>query len=136
MAKRRVLKKGGVLVPFDDESKKAMDRLPSNSILFLDITNPRNGKFLNKYFAMLNIIKENYSENHDVSFFNLYVKDRLNMWETVLIGDVICKNYESISFGKMDEDTFADFYSKAVQVCLDLVPISEPELADRIARFG
>lgn len=133
---RRVKKIGEGIFPFDDEAKKAFDRLPSNTLLYLGIKSPRNGRFHSKYFAMLNVIRDNYHEDVDIEHLNIHVKNKLFMWEAVVVGGVCYKIYDSISFAKMDEDAFGEFYTKAVQACLEIVPIDNKKLADQVANFG
>lgn len=85
---------------------------------------------------MLNVIKDNYPLELTVEDIDLYVRDKLGLYRIVAVGDVVHKQYESISFAKMDEDRFEDFYSRAVQACMSLVPINQEDLAIEIARFG
>jgi len=133
--KRRLKKINGVLVGFDDESVEALKRLPENTLLYYDITNPRNSGFHRKLFAMMNIIKDNYHETVTVDEILIHIKDTLNMWSVVKIGETHHKRYESISFDKMSEDEFGQFFSRAVNVCLKLVPMDREDLAEEIARF-
>jgi len=133
--KRRLKKVNGVLVGFDDEAEEALKRLPADTLLYYDITNPRNGAFHKKLFAMMNIIKNNYHEKISVDEVLIHIKNELNMWDVVKIGNTHQKRYESISFDKMDEDSFGEFYNKAVDVCLKLVPMNNEELATQIAQF-
>lgn len=133
--KRRLKKVNGVLVGFDDEAVEALKRLPSDTMLYYDITNPRNGGFHRKLFAMMNIIKNNYHEQITVDEVLIHIKSELNMWDVVKIGNTHQKRYESISFDKMDEDSFGEFYNRAVDVCLKLVPINNEELSLQIAQF-
>lgn len=134
--KRRLKKVNGTLVGFDSEAEEALKRLPVDTLLYYDITNPRNSKFHKKLFAMLSIIKDNYHEKVSVEEILVHIKDKLNMWDVAKIGDTHYKRYESISFDKMDEDSFAEFYDKAVDVCMLLVPIDMDDLAVQVAKFG
>ena len=135
--KRRLKKIGeGILVGFDDEATEALKRLPVDTLLYYDITNPRNSAFHRKMFAMLNIVKDNYHEKVSVEEVLIHVKDKLNMWDVAKIGDTHYKRYESISFDKMDDDAFAVFFNKAIDVCMLLVPINRDDLALQISKFG
>ena len=135
--KRRLKKIGnGNIVGFDDEAVEALKRLPVDTLLYYDLTVPRKHKFHAKFFAMLNIVKDNYHEKISVEEVLIHVKDKLNMWDVAKIGDTHYKRYESISFDKMDDDAFAVFFDKAVDVCMLLVPIDRDDLALQISKFG
>lgn len=134
--KRRLIKtKSGGLVGFDEEAKEALKRLPVGTFLYYDITNPRNGNFHKKFFSLLNIIKENYSEKVTVKEVLIHIKDELNMWEVVKVGKTHYKRFNSISFSSMTEDEFGEFYNRAIDVCLELVPIDMEDLAEQVAQF-
>ncbi len=134
--KRRLKKVNGVLIGFDVEAEESIRRLPADTLLYYDLTVPRNSKFHRKLFAMLNIIKDNYHDDVSIDDLLTHVKSELNMWDVVKIGNIHHKKFKSIAFDKMDDDEFADFYDKAVDVCMLLVPIDRMDLAEKISKFG
>ncbi len=133
--KIRVYSRGDTIVAFDDEASQAMKKFPVGEMLELEISRPRNGKFHKKFFAMLNIIVQNYHENITVNDVLTHVKSELNYWDAVMVGNSHHKRYKSIAFANMDEDSFSEFYNRAVDVCLKLVPIDKEDLAYQIAKF-
>jgi uncharacterized SAM-dependent methyltransferase len=133
--KIRVKKVDGVIVGFDPEAVEAMKKFPVNELLELNITRPRNSGHHRKFFAMLNIIVQNYHEQITVNDLLTHVKSELNYWDVFMVGNSHHKRYKSIAFANMDQDQFTEFYNKAVNVCLALVPMSRDDLANQIARF-
>ena len=133
--KLRFIKSDGGLRPFDEECNEAIKKWKPDDFIVIDATRPRNGKFMRKFFALLNIIVQNYDGQITVEDVLLHVKSELNFWEAILVGNSHHKRYRSISFAKMDEDMFSQFYDRAVNVCLKLVPMDREDLAIQIARF-
>jgi len=133
--KIRCVKKGGAIYGFDLEAEEAIKKFPVMELLELDIVRPRNVKFHRKFFAMLNIIVQNYHEPITVEDVLTHVKSELNYWDAIMVGNTHYKKYKSISFAKMDEDSFGEFYNRAVNVCMKLVPINKDDLATQIAMF-
>jgi len=138
--KTKLIKKNGALYPFDEESKLSIDKLPLDTFLYLETRRPRNNGHHRKYFAMLNIIKANFPDTTlcapSIDILHEGVKEKLGMWKIAFLGDMVMKIYDTISFEKMDQEEFEAFYDKAVQVCLDWVPVDDAVLAEKVANFA
>lgn len=136
--KIRVIKKGDGFIPFDDESLEVVKKWSPNDFLEVDIRRPRNGKFHRLFFAMLGKVKESYHD-HKITTDTLliHIKTELNMWDLIKVGNTYQKQYHHISYAKMDEDEFKQFYSRALDVCLELVPLDREDLAiELVSNFG
>ena len=136
--KIRVIKVGDGFVPFDDESREVVKKWSPNDFIEVEIRRPRNGKFHRLFFAMLGKVKESYHDQKITTDTLLtHIKIELNMWDVIQVGNSYQKQYHHISYAKMDEDTFAEFYSRALDVCLELVPLEREDLAQElIMNFG
>jgi len=136
MAKRRLVFRSGAFHPFDDESKKAISKYSEGSLHELDVKLPRNWMFLKKYYALLNVFKDNVDAELNTEEIDIFVRDKMGFWENILVGDTVFKKYNSISFAKMGEIEFQDFFDRSIDILLDAVPIDKPLLLDEINRFA
>lgn len=134
----RFTKQGEALIPFDDESREMIKKWKPGDFVEVDAKRPRNGKFHRLFFAMLGKVKESYhDQNITTDTLLTHIKTELNMWDVIQVGNTYQKQYHHISYAKMDEDEFAQFYSRALDVCLTLVPLDRDDLAmELVSNFG
>lgn len=124
-------------IPCDEDTVKAFNKLSINDEIFCEYKPRRNYQFHKKLFSMLNLIKNNQSTYKSVDnilteckfqagYFEIHVN---NKGEQLLIP-------KSISFATMKADEFEDFYSSAIDTCLELVPMGKEELENAILRYA
>lgn len=110
----------------------------------------RNVKFLRKYWALVDIILQNLPEpveedlikNHQ---FRIKTKDDVHFYIKIKNGFVEKKYVgkdgniawfpKSISFDKMNEVEFEEFFSKAVDTACELLTVESDELIKEIMDF-
>ncbi len=120
MTEIRVQKKHGVLVPSLPQDEEYFESIPSGEILAFDFRKPRNAKFHNKYFAMLNVVVQ-----HTETWENV---DQLR--EIVLIATGHCVTVwdpmkgrfhhvaKSINWAQLDDVKFNRIYQDSLTIIM------------------
>lgn len=122
---------GGVFKASTAQDEELLSRFKLGDIMKAKVSRTRNGKFLNKYFALLNlafdafepvveykgeVIKKNFERfRKDI----IILSGRYTL--TVDITGSPKAEAASISFSSMSEDEFAKLYSDTVDVILERV---------------
>lgn len=108
------------------------DTIKNGEVVRAEIKRPRNYEFHKKFFALLNIAYESW-EPEEIEYHGQPVGKNFDKFRddiTILAGYYnIFVNIKgepqaeakSISFGKMEEDEFAELYSKTIDVILKRV---------------
>ena len=133
--KIKLIPKWGGLEPFDDEAIAVISKWKDGDMIVAEVVRPRNGKFHKKFFAMLNIIYMNSDEFKSITDLLNYVKIETGHADIIEVHGVAFRVPKTISFAQMDEDSFSVFYNSAVQVCVNVVPMDEDLLANKVAAF-
>lgn len=132
--------KGGALHPFNEEAESFIKK-KNHKMVLAKVSEPRNLAHLRKFFAMIDVIYENQSH---------YSKDELVNLCKIRAGHVVyCKTKDgierwpsSISFAKLEQSKFNDFYDRAVDwVCAEVIPgldkgCLSDEVANKLRAFG
>lgn len=104
--------------PADDATAEAMKPYLGKTIR-MKWAAPRNVGHHNKFFALLNTVFPHQSVYPTFDTFRDAVSVALGYGDTVKLGDgrtIICA--KSISFAKMDQVAFGEFYDRAVNLIL------------------
>lgn len=117
-----------------DSDLEAKHRLRDGETVLCSITRPRNIKFHRKFFALVRLTFNNLPEHlatrfcvHNEDDMLARFKIDLGMFDIVEVGEGRALKLGSISFARMDNTQFEEFYSK----CLDLVQYVYLEGVDR-----
>ena len=123
------------MIPCDQDGHDYIKKLPVGQDVRVKITRARNIKFHRQYFALLNHAFDIF-EPEDVEIpqhlsvrgivpeknFDRFRKDIAILagfyHATIRVDGEVRIEADSISFGKMDNDAFADLYSKTIDVIL------------------
>lgn len=121
MVKILVVKKLSGLHPVNESGEAVIRRFGLGEIVSVDVKRPRNVLFHRKFFAMLQIILQNQDHYKSIDDLLEVCKLRTGHCHTVdtKFGEV--KITDSISFAKMDDSEFADFYDRACKWVVDEV---------------
>lgn len=117
MADLWVIKIDGVLHADGDESLAVMDKLPSNKPLQCEVKNPRNAKHHRLFFKLVSRVVA-YLDRDDINTESVLVFLKMatgmaGKVKTKTFGDLAI--YGSISFAKMDQSHFAEWFEKCVR---------------------
>ncbi len=109
------------LVPLDDIDWEQKRQLRLGSDVRVHVTMPRNIKFHRKFFALLNITFDNLPEKiqkerhiDNIEELLSLIKIHMGYYDIVQVDGRNVINLHSISFAKMDETAFRQFYDLAV----------------------
>ncbi|MBT6230832.1 MAG: DUF1367 family protein [Candidatus Scalindua sp.] len=125
-------KMDSVLIPDDEDTGDWINKLKYGQVISADFKKPRNYEFHKKYFALIKFAYENWSPS-PIQGIRLEPKKNFEAFrESLTIGAghyevvfMINGEYKpkakSISFAKMNEESFNEFYSETINVILDKV---------------
>lgn len=107
------------LVPDMEQDEERVGKIKVGEIVQAEITRPRNIQFHRKFFVLLNIVFDNQDiydtrkalRTEIILKAGYYVEHVTTKGELIYIPD-------SLSFAKMDEIIFNEFYQKAIDVVL------------------
>ena len=125
----------GALYPTNRGDEEALMSLPEGVTVKAVITQPRNVKHHRMFMALLNAVYPHQEAYGTFESFHAAIKVALNYGETVVLPDgrvIIVPG--SISFAKMDQTTFNQFFDKAVDLILNKVlrGVEKPELMQQV----
>lgn len=117
------------LVPADQSTADYLAKVKLGAILHGSFVKARNGQFLRKYFALLNVVYEMWEPGEVTSQHGTPQKnfDRFRGDLTIMAGyyEVVIRvdgttriEPKSISFANMEEDEFEALYSRTIDVIL------------------
>jgi hypothetical protein len=119
----------GQLIAFDQNTQEVLSRWPVGVPFNANVKRMRNPQFHRKGMALLRYAYENcdldvlFAEPVPFDTFRKVVALKSGWCDTVMAADGgIARFPRSMSFGDMDEDEFADWYSAAIDVVLHLLP--------------
>lgn len=112
------------LIPVDDEGKEALDGIGQGELIKVKITKARNLKHHKKFFSMLNLVFDNQDKYPTLKHLLTAVKLEAGWYEDEAVDVNGKRSYlvKSISFAKMDQLEFDDFYMQAIAACCRLLP--------------
>ena len=120
------------LLPADPPTWEWYQKLKVGQVISQESKKVRNPKFFRKYFALLNIGFDSWEPGEIGSKYGTPEKnfDRFRKDVAILSGyyDIVVRldgstrpEAKSISFASMEEETFADLYSKTIDVFLKYI---------------
>ncbi len=126
---------GKALVPAFEVDREVVEKWKLGDIIKVKASRPRNPKFHRKAFALFNLCYDYFEpEEVDVNGKTLLPEkdfDEFRRWMTIKAGYFHVVGYpdgsvrvraKSISFAKMDEDTFDKLYNALINVALKILP--------------
>lgn len=122
MARVLLARRGYALVPLDDEGLERVRAVPEGEVVAVEFTRPRNSKFHRLFFGLLNKVAQNsgYSTEELLGIVKLATG---HCYPVKLPNGMIVKVPKSISFAKMDETAFRQFWDRAIDYLLaEVIP--------------
>jgi hypothetical protein len=122
---------GFYLVPDGDESVSALSSLPFGKSLKAEVKQPRNPAFHRLYFALCKRIADGVGRDaEEISTVFKFATGHVDQIHSKTYGYI--KIPKSISFAKLDETAFREFFNACVAVALDEWGIEPEALSDLI----
>lgn len=122
----------GALMPDDEHSASVLQKFKCGEIVSVDISKPRNLKFLRKFFALLGCAFDNQERYTDFDEFREEVTIQAGYYTTHQhVDGSTSKHARSISFGSMDELEFGELYQRTIDaLIMHFIPGTDPEALD------
>jgi hypothetical protein len=117
-----VVRSVGGLSGADDHAKAALRAMPIGTVARAELVIPRNLKHHRKFFALLQLVWASSETWPSVEDLLIELKVRLGVTKDVILRDTgeVVKVLGSISFAKMDEAQFNEFYERAIAALCEL----------------
>lgn len=124
------------LIPASDECHEKISKASAGASMFFEWKPKRNYENHKRFFSMLKLVFDNQSFYKDMDNILEIIKFRSGYFDTIITHKGV-KHYKtkSINFETMDEEQFKMFFSKAIDVALELIPMDKQELEDMILRY-
>lgn len=131
-----IKQQGGTLIPDSEEVAEKLKAIPNGQGILIEYKPKRSYRFHKKLFALLNLIYQNQEHYKSVDNILEVVKFRAGHFETIVLhnGNTHYKA-KSISFADMNELEFKEFYSKSIDVALELTQMTKADIENEIIRF-
>lgn len=109
----------GALRPIDAMGEEALADIPQNELVRVTIKRPRNVQHHRKFFALINAIFPHQTLYPTEEALLAAMKVALGFGQQVKLPDGrVIVIPRSISFAKMDQKSFAEFYDRALTLIL------------------
>lgn len=114
-----VVRRGNAFIAGWPDDQEKLKRVHEGEMIKVSFSKPRNAKFHKKYFALLQVVVDNDDRYEGVEEVLHVMKLKLGHYDNIVNTDgrIIYKP-KSISFAKMDDIAFNDFYQKTVNKIL------------------
>ena len=134
MTIKLVMRRSGFwLIPTDGIQEKCLHRLKQGKEVEVEIKQPRNPQHHRLFFALLNITQHQTEDFPSTDMLLTWLKIKLGHVD-VMIWDEGKTYYvpKSISFASMDQDSFRDFFDRALDVIVQRYGFDRPALLKEI----
>jgi hypothetical protein len=121
-------------IPSSDESVEVFSKIKEGEDIMVDYKRHRNVGNHKRLFSMLQQVVQNTDKYKTVDNLLSVIKLKSGYFETVVSHkSEVFYIPKSINFASMSEDEFQTFFSKAIDVCLELV---DDESMNMILRYA
>lgn len=126
----------GKIAPANDETYDRIKKIKIGDSIMVEYKPRRNYQFHKKLFSLLKFVFDNQDHYKDLDNILEVVKFRSGKFDTI-VTHTGKKHYKtkSIAFHAMDEAEFEEFYSRAIDVALELIPMDRTDLEKQILRY-
>jgi len=112
------------------------NKVPLNEPIVFEWSKPRNLKFHKKFFALLNMVYENQEQYNNIEHLRKDLTISAGYYDLRFnIEGVEVQEAKSISFAKMDDVEFSEFYNRIVDVVVKWLGIDKQEIIDNIEQY-
>lgn len=119
-----------------DSDYESIKKIKAGALVKCRITQPRNIRFHRKFFALINLVFQNQETyiniehlRKDLTIASGFYEERKN-----LKGEAILEA-KSISFAKMNQESFNDYYSKVVDSIVKYFHFDKQDIINNVEQF-
>jgi len=120
------------IYPSDYDEKK---KLKLGEIYKAEVTKPRNYQFHKKFFSLINLGHSNTSLEMPFDTYRKYIITKAGYFKSYHTPKGLYFEAESISFSSMTEETFADLYSRCIDVIIKDIGSTTEEIERQLVDF-
>lgn len=119
-----------------DSDYEKLKRIKPNEMIECDIKKKRNIKFHRKFFALLNMVYQNQEHYTNIDHLRCDLTVSAGFYEKRIsfYGEEIV-HPKSISFSKMDEHEFNEFYSAVLDEIVKHFNFDKQDIIDNVEQF-
>lgn len=127
----------GSLKPAFESDHEKFKKVPLNEPISFKWTKKRNLKFHKKFFALINMVYQNQEvyNNQDEMRYDLTVEAGFFIDKTNFITGEITRHPKSISFDKMDDIEFSEFYNRFIDAVINWLKWDKQDILDNIEQY-
>lgn len=124
----------GALRPADRVAEEAFAKVKPGEVVRVEMKRPRNAKHHRKYWALLALVVDNLDQSVSVETLHDWMKLKVGCVRLLRTKSGLVELPGSISFEKMDQSQFEEFYEKALQYVLtEILPgVGKKELEEEV----
>lgn len=113
----------GGLAPVDDAAKEAMNFYGTGEILRVKLHRDRNPRHHRLFFGLLGLVFQNQTRYLSQEALRFAITIQAGYVDEIrLSGDKVALKPKSLSWGKMDQAEFSEFYAAALKAIPELLP--------------
>lgn len=140
MAKFLAQKRFNTLIPYDEAGEEALAGIPHKATVTVEVKQPRNPDFHRKYWALVSLVWQNVDQSLYPTMETLHEALKISAGlrtEFHLPSGKVGFIPGSISFAKMDDTAFNEFFNTVCRMVGEhFIPGLEPgELRDEVERI-
>ena len=128
-------KKPGGFEPVFDTDIENLKRIKIGEEVKCSITKPRNYKFHQKFFALLQLAFRNQDRYQKFDHLRIVYTLKAGYYEEIRTDYGTHYHPKSISFAKMDQTEFEDLFNKMVDVVVMEIGVDRKELIQEVEDF-
>ena len=121
--------------PLYNSDYDVMKRLKKNIPLNFDVTQPRNYEFHKKAMALFNLGFENQEDINSFDNYRKIMVMKAGFYTTEITDKGVAYFADSLSYSSMDNNKFAEVYSKVLDVIAKQLGLGNSELDKEIISF-
>lgn len=121
----------GALRPVDEQGEESLRGIPNGAVVKVTVKRPRNIRHHRLYWALMSLLHENQSRYATVEELSDAIKCAVGHCTVITRPDgTEIRIPRSISFSKMDQDAFKQFFDRVVELAVSkiLPNVEEAEL--------
>lgn len=130
-----LVKKFNGLHPVYDSDKAALDKIGNGEIVEVSIKKTRNYRFHKKFFALAKLVFDNQDTIKTFDQFMFVWKLKAGHYQEVNTGKGVIYMPKSISFEKMNESEFEEFYNKFALIARAEIGCTNEEIEQELLNF-
>jgi hypothetical protein len=111
-------------------------KIPLNEPIIYEWKKPRNLKFHKKFFALLNLVFENQEQYNNLDHLRKDLTISAGYYDLRLnIEGLEIREAKSISFAKMTDTEFSDYYNRIIDVVVKWLGIDKEDIIQNINKY-